>query len=163
MQPGFYYRWKRSQEGRGGEERVSACGREGWRRHRRSHGHSGVQTSGFGVRRPLRYMAHRLDLDDEQIDVLAGILNVLKTERAQARLDEQRSIAGIADAVEGERLRQGASGRSAERTRRSCGASQRGSPHDLGEDPRNAGCGAAQALGVPAAFRSAHDLTQRPR
>jgi len=102
MQPGFYYRWKRSQEDRGGEERVSACGREGWRRHRRSHGHSGVQTSGFGVRRPLRYMAHRLDLDDEQIDVLAGILNVLKTERAQARLDEQRSIAGIADAVEGE-------------------------------------------------------------
>jgi Spy/CpxP family protein refolding chaperone len=47
-------------------------------------------------------MAHRLDLDDEQIDTLAGILNVLKTERAQARLDEQRSIAGIADAVEGE-------------------------------------------------------------
>ncbi len=47
-------------------------------------------------------MAHRLDLDDEQIDTLAGILNLLKTERAQARLDEQRSIAGIADAVEGD-------------------------------------------------------------
>ena len=102
MHPGFYYRWKRSQEDRGGEERVSACGREGWRRHRRSHGHSGVQASGFGVRRPLRYMAHRLDLDDEQIDTLAGILNLLKTERAQARLDEQRSIAGIADAVDGD-------------------------------------------------------------
>jgi Spy/CpxP family protein refolding chaperone len=27
---------------------------------------------------------------------------LLKTERAQARLDEQRSIAGIADAVEGD-------------------------------------------------------------
>lgn len=102
MQPGFYYRWKRSQEERGAEERVSACGREGWRRHRRSHGHSGVEASGFGVRRPLRHMAHRLDLDDEQIDILAGILNLLKTEKAQARLDEQRSIAGIADAVEGE-------------------------------------------------------------
>ena len=47
-------------------------------------------------------MAHRLDLDDEQIDTLAAILNVLKTERAQARLDEERSIAGIADAVEGD-------------------------------------------------------------
>jgi len=33
---------------------------------------------------------------------LAAILNVLKTERAQARLDEQRSIAGIAAAVEGD-------------------------------------------------------------
>lgn len=55
----------------------------------------------FGVRRPLRYMAHRLDLDDDQIDTLAAILNVLKTERAQAKLDEQRSITGIAGAVAG--------------------------------------------------------------
>jgi Spy/CpxP family protein refolding chaperone len=47
-------------------------------------------------------MSHQLDLDDEQVDTLAAILNVLKTERAQARLDERRSIAGIADAVEGE-------------------------------------------------------------
>ncbi len=47
-------------------------------------------------------MAHRLDLDDEQIDKLAAILNTLKTERAQARLDEQRSVAKIAEAIEGE-------------------------------------------------------------
>lgn len=47
-------------------------------------------------------MANRLDLDDDQIDTLAGILNLIKTERAQARLDEQRSIAGVADAVEGD-------------------------------------------------------------
>ncbi len=102
MHPGFYYRWKRSMEDRGGEQWASACGREGWRRHRRSQSRSVAQASGFGVRRPLRYMAHRLDLDDDQIDILAGILNVLKTERAQARLDEQKSIAGIADAVDGD-------------------------------------------------------------
>ena len=104
MHPGFYYRWKRSAEERGGEEHASACGRGGWRRrhgHDRHH-HAGGHRSGFGVRRPLRYMAHQLDLDDEQIDTLAGILNLLKTERAQARLDEQRSIAGIAGAVEGD-------------------------------------------------------------
>ena len=47
-------------------------------------------------------MAHQLDLDEDQVDTLAAILNVLKTERAQARLDERRSIAGIADAVENE-------------------------------------------------------------
>ena len=47
-------------------------------------------------------MAHKLDLDDEQVDSLAAILNVLKTERAQARLDERRSVAGLASAVEGE-------------------------------------------------------------
>jgi Spy/CpxP family protein refolding chaperone len=104
MHPGFYHRWKRSHEGRYEAERASACGRGGWRRR---HGHDRTMQAsghggGFGVRRPLRYMAHRLDLDDDQIDTLAGILNVIKTERAQARLDEQKSIAGIADAVEGE-------------------------------------------------------------
>ncbi len=51
-------------------------------------------------------MAHKLDLDDEQIDTLAAILNVLKTERAQARLDEQRSIGGVADAIDGEHFDQ---------------------------------------------------------
>ena len=100
MYPGFYSRWKRSQEDRGDEQRASACGRGGRQRHGHSHSRSGYHASGFGVRRPLRYMAHKLDLDDGQIDTLAGILNVLKTERAQARLDEQRSLAGIADAVE---------------------------------------------------------------
>ena len=100
MHPGFYYRWKRSQEDRYEGARASACGREGWRRH--GHQHAGYHASDFGVRRPLRYMAHRLDLDDEQIDKLAAILNTLKTERAQARLDEQRSVAKIAEAIEGE-------------------------------------------------------------
>lgn len=98
MHPGFYYRWKRSQEDRDSETRVSACGGQGWRRNRTQR--SGYHASDFGVRRPLRYMAHRLDLDDEQIDKLAALLNTLKTERAQARLDEQRSVARIAEAIE---------------------------------------------------------------
>jgi Spy/CpxP family protein refolding chaperone len=100
MHPGFYHRWKRSQEEREAEQCASACGRTGWRRHGHSAHRSAYHASDFGVRRPLRYMAHKLDLDDEQIDTLAAILNKIKTERAQARLDDQRSIAGIADAVE---------------------------------------------------------------
>ena len=100
MHPGFYHRWKRSQEERQGEQWASACGRAGWGRHGPSARRSAYHASDFGVRRPLRYMAHKLDLDDEQIDALAAILNKIKTERAQARLDEQRSIAGIADAVD---------------------------------------------------------------
>jgi Spy/CpxP family protein refolding chaperone len=100
MHPAFYYRWKRSQEDHFKEARVSACGRQ--RRHRQEHPRFRYHASDFGVRRPLRYMAHRLDLDDEQIDKLAAILNALKTERAQARLDEQRSVARIADAIEGD-------------------------------------------------------------
>ena len=102
MHPSFYYRWKRAQEEFGDDARASACGRTGWRRHAHSQRRSTYHASDFGVRRPLRYMAHKLDLDDEQIDTLAAILNALKTERAQARLDERRSVAGVADAIESE-------------------------------------------------------------
>ena len=108
MHPSFYYRWKRAREDHGGEEWASACGRASWRRHTHSQRRSAYHASAFGVRRPLRYMAHKLDLDDEQIDTLAAILNVLKTERAQARLDEQRSVAGVAAAIEGEHFDQAA-------------------------------------------------------
>jgi Spy/CpxP family protein refolding chaperone len=57
--------------------------------------------SGLGVRRPLRFLAHKLDLDDKQITELARILNDLKTERAQAEVDDRRSLAEFADAVAG--------------------------------------------------------------
>lgn len=58
--------------------------------------------SAFGVRRPLRFLAHKLDLDDKQITALARILDDLKTERAQAEVDDRRSLAEFADAVAGE-------------------------------------------------------------
>ena len=57
---------------------------------------------GFGVRRPLRFMAHKLDLDDKQIEQLARILDELKTERAQAGVDDRRTLSEFADAVAGE-------------------------------------------------------------
>jgi Spy/CpxP family protein refolding chaperone len=52
---------------------------------------------GFGVRRPLRFMAHRLELDERQVAELAGLLTSLKTERAQAAVDQRRSVAAFAD------------------------------------------------------------------
>ena len=58
--------------------------------------------SGLGVRRPLRFLAHKLDLNETQITELARILNDLKTERAQAEVDDRRSLADFADAVTGE-------------------------------------------------------------
>lgn len=51
----------------------------------------------FGVRRPLRYLAHRLDLDEHQVRRLAAVLNQLKTEREQASLDEKRSVVSLAN------------------------------------------------------------------
>jgi Spy/CpxP family protein refolding chaperone len=57
---------------------------------------------GLGVRRPLRFLAHKLDLDERQIAELARILNELKTERAQAEVDRQRTVAAFADALAGD-------------------------------------------------------------
>jgi Spy/CpxP family protein refolding chaperone len=57
---------------------------------------------GFGVRRPLRFLAHRLDLNETQVTALARVLDELKTERAQAAVDGRRALAEFADAVTGE-------------------------------------------------------------
>jgi len=54
---------------------------------------------GFGVRRPLRFLAHKLNLDERQVAELARILAELKTERAQAEVDYRRTIGAFADAV----------------------------------------------------------------
>jgi Spy/CpxP family protein refolding chaperone len=57
---------------------------------------------GLGVRRPLRFLAHRLGLDERQIAELARVLSELKTERAQAEVDRQRTVAAFADAMAGD-------------------------------------------------------------
>jgi Spy/CpxP family protein refolding chaperone len=56
----------------------------------------------FGVRRPLRFLAYKLDLDEAQVTELASVLNELKTERAQAEVDHRRSTSALADAVAAE-------------------------------------------------------------
>jgi Spy/CpxP family protein refolding chaperone len=65
-------------------------------------GFEGGGGGGLGVRRPLRFLMHKLDLDEKQITELARILNELKTERAQAEVDRQRTIAAFADALSGD-------------------------------------------------------------
>jgi hypothetical protein len=54
------------------------------------------------VRRPLRFLAYKLELDEKQVSELARILDELKTERAQAEVDRRRTLSGFADAVQGE-------------------------------------------------------------
>ena len=61
----------------------------------RGHGEDG---GGFGVRRPLRFMARNLNLSDAQANRMAGILDTLRTERAQADVDHRRAIGVFADA-----------------------------------------------------------------
>jgi hypothetical protein len=63
------------------------------------HGDAGA--GAFGVRRPLRFLAYKLQLNDNQVAELARVLNELKTERAQADVDGRRTVAAFADALGG--------------------------------------------------------------
>lgn len=67
----------------------------------------GFEGAGFGVRRPLRYLAYKLRLEETQVAELARILNELKTERAQAAVDERRTITAFADSVAAETFDEG--------------------------------------------------------
>jgi Spy/CpxP family protein refolding chaperone len=55
---------------------------------------------GFGVRRPLRFLAHKLDLNESQLETFARALDELKTERAQAAVDQRRRVSTLAEALE---------------------------------------------------------------
>ena len=63
------------------------------------HDHEG---GNFGVRRPLRFLAWKLELSESQMAALAKILDELKTERAQAAVDDRRVTAAFADAIAGD-------------------------------------------------------------
>ena len=77
------------------------------------HGGAGFGAGPFGVRRPLRFLAWKLQLDDAQVESLATILNELKTERAQAAVDERRTLTAFADAVAGETFDEARAGEAA--------------------------------------------------
>ncbi len=83
--------------------RGSRDGHGGWGGAHGHHGHHGggddFGGGGFGVRRPLRFLAYKLDLDDAQVTELATVLSELKTERAQAEVDHRRTTSALADAV----------------------------------------------------------------
>ncbi len=102
--------------GAGGHGGGGGCGTEGPRHwvggfgRGGHHGHGGdagepegegFGGGSFGVRRPLRFLAHKLELDEKQVAELARILDDLKTERAQGEVDRRRSLSGFADAVGG--------------------------------------------------------------
>src|SRR4051812_28797815 len=65
-------------------------------------GDDGFGSGAFGVRRPLRFLAYKLELDERQVAELARILDELKTERAQGEVDRRRAMSAFADAVTGE-------------------------------------------------------------
>src|SRR4051812_43444391 len=79
--------------------------------HGHGHGHGFRHAGGhdedfgagaFGVRRPLRFLAWKLELEENQVAELAKVLNDLKTERAQAAVDDRRSTSAFADGIAGQ-------------------------------------------------------------
>lgn len=102
MHPGMIPWWRAKQARR--EAFVQAhggCGGGGGDGWHAAGGYGDVGGGSFGVRRPLRFLARRLDLDEKQTEELARIVADLKTERAQAEVDDRRTIAAFADAVAG--------------------------------------------------------------
>jgi Spy/CpxP family protein refolding chaperone len=107
--------WWRAHAGGCGHAGDSHCGGPG---HHRGGGHGswvegegpgvpdgfggGDGFGGFGVRRPLRFLAYKLQLNERQVSELARILDELKTERAQGEVDRRRTLSAFADAVSGE-------------------------------------------------------------
>jgi hypothetical protein len=118
MHPAFYFWWKNARRGAHGdcgasEAHEGHCGPGGHGEHG-GHGRAGGPPFGvrfggpedgwfggpFGVRRPLRFLANKLELSEAQMADLARIIDELKTERAQADVDQRRTVAAFADAVE---------------------------------------------------------------
>ncbi|HEY2953761.1 MAG TPA: Spy/CpxP family protein refolding chaperone [Candidatus Eisenbacteria bacterium] len=90
-------------------------GEHGWERHYHGgeYGGPGFGGGSFGVRRPLRFLAWKLQLDEGQVTGFATILNELKTERAQAAVDDRRTLTAFADAVAGETFDEARAGEAA--------------------------------------------------
>ena len=99
MHPGMMWWWKHARRGCEGEGARVGEGPDprawGWRAAGDDFGGGGA----FGVRRPLRFLAYKLNLSEEQVAQLAKILDELKTERAQAAVDDRRTVSAFADAL----------------------------------------------------------------
>jgi len=117
MYPGFISHWRRHHhgEGRASTWAGAGCGArgrdsrsEGYAEYRASRGDGEAGDAGlggsFGVRRPLRFLAYKLQLQEPQVAQLARILDEIKTERAQAAVDNRRALSAFADAIEGEKF-----------------------------------------------------------
>jgi Spy/CpxP family protein refolding chaperone len=106
MNPGFWA-WRRARRAFakcGGFGAWAGCGpgARAWEHPAEEWFEGGFGGGGLGVRRPLRFLVHKLGLDERQAAELARILDELKTERAQAEVDHRRTVAAFADALAGD-------------------------------------------------------------
>jgi len=112
MHPGFHGWWRARHRG---HESFMYAGHGHGCGHGHGHGHGDHHERGcgvwaapsfdeggvLGVRRPLRFLAYKLELSEPQVATFAAILDELKTERAQSAVDQRRRISALAEAIEG--------------------------------------------------------------
>jgi Spy/CpxP family protein refolding chaperone len=104
---GHMVHWVNSRSGACGSAEGDSPRRAAWEARRHAAGDEAAGPFGagaFGVRRPLRFLAWKLQLDEPQVAALAAVLDDLKTERAQAAVDERRTLSAFADAMAGEKF-----------------------------------------------------------
>jgi Spy/CpxP family protein refolding chaperone len=111
MHPAMVSWWRARQMGAGcGDGEATSCGPRGWQGQGGGSGGPPAGSGGdgdgdgfgggaFGVRRPLRFLAYKLELDERQVAGLARVLDELKTERAQGEVDRRRSLTAFADSI----------------------------------------------------------------
>jgi Spy/CpxP family protein refolding chaperone len=114
MHPAMVSWWRARHLGDGcGDGQAASCGPRGWHGHGGGGGGwgggppagdgggdgDGFGGGAFGVRRPLRFLAYKLELDERQVAELARVLDELKVERAQGEVDRRRSLTAFADAI----------------------------------------------------------------
>jgi hypothetical protein len=115
MHPGYMW-YRKQRQGRGqayggtcGPTYASAWCEAGtgasdteWTFHSSSRGSGDpvFGSSGFGVRRPIRFLSERLDLSEQQVSELARIIERIRIERAQAAVDLRRAADEFADVLE---------------------------------------------------------------
>ena len=97
-----------------------------WRKRRRNAEDSNKMCSWhsgpmFGIRRPLRHLTWKLDLDESQAREMADILARLKTARAQSRVDRESSVNDVAQAFNAEDFDEDAAAEAIERRKASVG------------------------------------------
>ena len=114
MHPGFISYWRRRPHARNAcaTAGMSGCyaphatgAAPGWAWMASSQfGDALFGVGGLGTRRPVRFLAERLELDDPQVAKLAKIVERLRVEREQGAVDLRRAAGAMADALEGAAL-----------------------------------------------------------
>lgn len=92
----FHRAWRHAYASAAWQQACSHPGAQARHRHRHHSMYTWSSGPTFGVRRPLRHLAWKLNLNETQLRDIVDVLDRLKTAYNQARLDQDRSTSEIA-------------------------------------------------------------------